>query len=120
MNIVIKGFIIVAGLVFLGLNIWAFAQTPPHDPGDILRLPMEALSRIIPAHRWATVITADLVLGWCLSSLLIVFTERNWFSALVWIVMLFWIGNFVLAIYWLFRLEHIRRRLGDSQIDLTV
>lgn len=111
MKLALYGFIVLLALVFIGINIWAFAATPFQGLGDVIRVPMEALSTVIPSHRWTTVIAADLFLGWCMSSILIAFNERNWLMAVAWIVMLFWFGNIVLAIYLLFRLGIIRARL---------
>ena len=98
-------------LGFFVLNIWAFSGAPFHGPGDILTVPTQALGQIIPSHRWATVILADLMLGWVLSSILIIYTERRLAVALLWIFFVFGIGNFVTALYFIVRLPRIKAAL---------
>lgn len=104
--------IAVAGLAaFVVLNAWAFATTPIQGPGDWFKGPMDALAQIIPSHRWATVVVADLVLGWVLMGVVMFWVERHWWVASVWLLATFLIGNAVVAVYFISRAPLLARRL---------
>lgn len=60
---------------------------------------------------WGLVTLADLYLGFILLSVVIALTERGW-TALVWIVPLFFLGNLWAAIWLVLRLPALARRLA--------
>ena len=106
--------IALLGVVFVFLNVWAFAETPLAGPSDFFNIPIVALGEVIPAHRWATVVAADLVLGWVLMAFFIAYFEQNWKSAVIWIVLLFGVGNLVAVIYLASKLPEIRSRMRSG------
>jgi hypothetical protein len=107
-------FVAFLGAIFILFNIWAFAETGLAGPSEILSVPLAALSEVIPSHRWATVVTTDLVLGWFLMAFVMAYFERNWKTAAIWIVFLFWIGNLIAVIYFVAKLPTIKAHLSAS------
>lgn len=60
---------------------------------------------------WGLVSMADLYLGFLLSSLVIFFFERTWWIALLWILPIPVLGNVWTAVWFVWRLPEIARRL---------
>lgn len=94
-------------LAFVLINAWAYSTTPITTASDLLAGPLRALADVIPSNRWVTVIASDLILGWALAAIGIWHLESRRWSALMWIVGVFCIGNLVTSVYLLVRYDRI-------------
>jgi len=103
---------------FVLLNAWAYQTTPLHGFADFFRGPLAELSKAIPSQRWVTVIAGDLFLGWFLTALVIWRLERRRWSAVLWIVGVFAIGNLVTAIYLVLRIDRVGSRIDTLRASI--
>lgn len=111
----IKALILLGTIPFIALNVWAYLPYRIQSVSHFIAIPFQELADVIPTHRFVAVIGTDLMLGWALTSILVVMTERSmghsWWRVLLWVVPLNFLGNAVLSLYLLLYLERFRDRL---------
>lgn len=111
----IKVLILLVTIPFICLNVWAYLPYRIESIQHFAAIPFQELADVIPTHRFVAVIGTDLMLGWALTSILVVMTERSmghsWWRVLLWVVPLNILGNAVLSLYLLLYLERFRDRL---------
>lgn len=111
----IKALILLVTIPFIALNVWAYLPYRVQSVSHFFAIPFQELADVIPTHRFVAVIGTDLMLGWALTSILVVMTERSmghsWWRVLLWVLPLNFLGNVILALYLLLYLERFRDRL---------
>lgn len=90
-----------AALAFAGLIVFAIADGSFSEAGTWLT-----------SEPWGLVTLADLYLGFVLSALVIWWFERRLPVALLWVLPIPFLGNVWTAIWFVFRLPHLRDRLA--------
>lgn len=90
-----------AALAFAGLIVFAIADGSFSEAGAWLM-----------SEPWGLVTLADLYLGFVLSALVIWWFERRLALALLWVLPIPFLGNVWTAIWFVFRLPHLRERLA--------
>ncbi|WP_422372599.1 hypothetical protein [Hoeflea sp.] len=90
-----------AALAFAGLIVFAIADGS-----------FSAAGAWLTSEPWGLVTLADLYLGFMLSALVIWWFERQLPLALLWIVPIPFLGNVWTAIWFVYRLPHLRERLA--------
>ena len=113
--IVLKIAIVAVSLPFIWLNVWAYLPYNLQGVSHFFAIPFDELADVAPSHRFVAVIGTDLMFGWALASILVAMMERSmghsWLRVLVWIIPLNFIGNIILALYFLLYLEQFRDRI---------
>ena len=90
-------------IAFAILIVWAIGSGTFSEAGAWLM-----------SEPWGLVSMADLYLGFLLSSLVIFLFERRWWIALLWILPIPILGNVWTAVWFVWRLPEIARRLRAS------
>jgi hypothetical protein len=84
------------------------ASTPPHPD-------FTAAFGVMLAFPWGQVTLLDLYVCFALFSIVIGLFEKDWKTAALWIVPLFFLGGFLIAIWLAVRWPELARRLRGSK-----
>lgn len=99
----------MAGLALLGLVVWAFlAYTELH--GDFLQQ-----FGVVMSLPWGLVSLVDLYVGFLIFAAIVFVTERSWWSAILWALPVFVLGNIWSALWLALRLPYLIERLAPPQ-----
>ena len=93
----------VFAIAFAALIVWAISTGTFSEAGAWLM-----------SEPWGLVSMADLYLGFLLSALVIFWFEKSWWQALLWIVPIPVLGNVWTAVWFIWRLPALARRLREG------
>ena len=65
----VKVGVLCLAAAFVAVTVYGYMATPIDSPMDLLRGPIAALREDIPSKRWVAVIVSDLIMGFCLTAL---------------------------------------------------
>lgn len=96
-------FLAVLAIAFAVLIIWAVSTGTFSEAGAWLT-----------SEPWGLVSMADLYFGFLLSAIVIYWFERTWWRALLWIAPIPVLGNVWTAVWFIWRLPALARRLRQG------
>ncbi len=113
---VAKVLIVLVTVPFLWLNVWAYLPYHIESVRHFFAIPFDEIADVMFSHRFVTVVSTDLMLGWALTSIIIAMFERrmgrSWGRVLLWIVPYnLGIGNALFSLYLLLYLRPMRDQL---------
>jgi hypothetical protein len=98
----------LSGLALVGLGMWAlFAYRDLH--GDFFQQ-----FGVITSLPWGLAALTDLYVGFIILAAIIFLVERSWWTAALWALPIFVLGNFWAALWFVLRLPMIVERLRKT------